>query len=242
MGLVMVVPSRGRPATVKDATEAFSATTQVGDTRLVWAVDRNDPDLRRYRTAVTKTRNRQVTVHAVDGGCMVAALNEAALQLAHDPTVEAVGFLGDDHRPRTHGWDAAFLGALREPGCGMVYGDDLFSSDFVPTHIAMRASIARALGWMAHPALRHMYVDTLWRDLGSAADALRYLKNPDPARTVIVEHMHYQCGKAEEDDAYRRVNAPEVYTADEQTFQGLHASGEIVRAASIIRRAVGGAA
>ncbi len=242
MGLAMIVPSRGRPQAVRELVEAFAATVQVGDTRLVWAVDRDDPDLRRYRTAVTKTHNRQVTVHAVTGGTMVAALNEAALLLARDdPTVEAVGFLGDDHRPRTPGWDAAFLTALREPGCGLAYGDDLFSSDFVPTHIAVRASIVDALGWMVHPSLRHMYVDTLWRDLGDAAEALRYLKDPDPDRTVIVEHMHYQCGKAVEDDAYRRVNAPAVYAADEHAFQELHASTEFARAVAVISSIVGGA-
>jgi hypothetical protein len=242
MGLAMIVPSRGRPQAVRELVDAFAATVAVGDTRLVWAVDRDDPDLRRYRAAVTKTRNRQVTVHAVEGGTMVAALNEAALLLARDdPTVEAAGFLGDDHRPRTPGWDAAFLTALREPGCGLVYGDDLYSSDFVPTHIAMRTSIVRALGWMVHPSLRHMYVDTLWRDMGNAAGALRYLKNASPERTVIVEHMHYQCGKAVEDEAYRRVNAPEVYAADEQAFRELHASGEIARAANVICSIVGGA-
>jgi hypothetical protein len=239
--LAMIVPSRGRPAAVKDMADAFLETRQLNTTRLVWAVDRSDPKLRQYKTAVTRTRDPLISLLVVAGGTMVAALNEAAAELTADQQVEAVGFLGDDHRPRTRGWDAAFLTALREPGVGMVYGDDLFSSDFVPTHIAMRSSIIYALGWMVHPDLRHMYVDTLWRDLGNTAGVLRYLKDEDPARTVVVEHMHYQNGKAAEDAGYKRVNAPEVYSADEQVFGRLTSSGEIVRYARLVAKVVGAA-
>jgi hypothetical protein len=219
---------------------AIDATRSVGDTRIVWAVDRSDPDLRRYRAAVAKSRRSQTTVLAVTGGTMVGALNEAVLTAVADTSVEAVAFLADDTHPRTDGWDAAFLSALREPGVGIVYPDDLFSSDFMPTHIAMRASIIRELGWMAHPNLKHLYVDTLWKDLGAASGCIRYLKHQDPARTVIIEHMHYQVGKSVEDDGYRRVNAPALYAEDEAAFRALHASGEVVRAAEVIRRLSGG--
>jgi hypothetical protein len=236
MGLVVIIPSRGRPKAVGDVTAAFAATVRVADTSLVWAVDRTDADLREYRSAVTRIRNPHVTVDVVDGGTMVAALNETAARAVADPEVEAVAFLGDDCLPRTLGWDAAFLSALRQPGVGIVYPDDLFSSNFVPTHIGMRASIVRELEWMAHPDLRHLYVDTLWKDLGSLSGCIRYLKDEDPDRTVVIEHLHYQNNKAPEDDGYRRVNHPDVYAADEATLAALRASGEIARAARVIQR------
>jgi hypothetical protein len=231
MSLVIVVPTRGRPDSVTDLVSTFVDTRQVGDTRIVLAVDATDTDLKRYRTAVTKTRRKDaVNVLSVTGGTMVAALNEAALTVISNPEVEAVGFFGDDHRPRTFGWDASYLTALRELGAGIVYGNDLLQYGFVPTQCAMSADIVRELGWMAHPSLRHMYVDTLWRDMGDAAGRLRYL--PD----VIVEHMHPLNGKSEEDEGYIRVNAKEVYAADEKTFNGLHANGVVSNAGNVIAR------
>jgi hypothetical protein len=52
VGLVMIVPSRGRPGTVKELVEAFATTVQVGDTRLVWAVDRLEEGIRRALEAL----------------------------------------------------------------------------------------------------------------------------------------------------------------------------------------------
>jgi len=39
-------------------------------------------------------------------------------------------------------------------------------------------------------------------------NALRYIPE------VVLEHLHPVAGKAEWDDQYREVNAPEVYSAD----------------------------
>lgn len=230
MALVMIVPSRGRPKAVRDLYEAFRDTRQVGDTRLVFAVDRTDTTLARYRTAVTRTRDPLVTVVAVDGGRMVAALNEAAAVVVADPTVEAVGFLGDDHRPRIPGWDASYLGALRELGAGIVYGDDLVQHAFVPTQCAITADVVRAWGYMCPPTLWHMYVDTWWKIVGEAAGKLRYL--PD----VVVEHLHPIVGTAAQDAGYERVNAKPVYDHDEQAFHALNASGQTLLDADTLRR------
>ena len=36
---------------------------------------------------------------------------------------------------------------------------------------------------------------------------------------VVVEHMHYLNGKAEQDDRYQEVNSSDVYTRDRATFE-----------------------
>lgn len=225
--LTVIVPSRGRPDSVLDLVNSVVDTRQIFTTNLVLAVDSDDPMLDLYRDVAT-TRPDAVRVEIVAGGWMVAALNEAAMRVVADPAVTAVGFLGDDHRPRTHGWDAAYLSALAELGAGIVYGDDLLQHEFVPTQCAMSASIIRALGWMAHPTLKHMYVDTLWRDMANVARRRRYL--PD----VVVEHLHYLNGKSPEDEHYKRVNAPAVFSSDEQAFNLLHSSGQVRRAGVMI--------
>lgn len=226
--LAVMVPSRGRPDAALRLINQVADTRQVATTHLVFAVDFDDPLLETYRSCIN-TRPDVARLVVVAGGWMVAALNEAVKHVITDTAVTAVGFFGDDHMPRTHGWDASYLSALREMGAGIVYGNDLLQYDFVPTQCAMSADIVRRLGWMAHPSLRHMYVDTLWRDMARPVGLLRYL--PD----VIVEHMHPHNGKAPNDEGYLRVNDPSVFQVDEQAFLELHASGVVRQVADLIR-------
>jgi hypothetical protein len=76
----------------------------------------------------------------------------------------------------------------------------------------MTSDIVRALGYMAPPALTHLFVDDFWRDLGRAADCLRYLPE------VVVEHLHPIAGKAEWDEGHKRVNAASMYAADRVAY------------------------
>ena len=212
MGLVVIVPSRGRPDSISELSTAFADTAYDPDTRLVVAVDYDDPDLRRYRDVVVGCRY-QATIITVAGGCLSAALNEAAETISGDPTVEAIGFMGDDHRPRTPGWDTSYLAALRQMTAGIVYGDDGLQHETLPTQCAISVSIVRALGWMCPPTLRHLWIDNIWLDLGSAAGCLRYLPN------VVVEHMHPYVGKGEMDDGYERVNSTEMINLDRAAYE-----------------------
>lgn len=212
--LVVIIPSRGRPHSVTELAETFANTTRDQNTRLWIAVDSDDPDIGEYQdAAVTATVDAQVTVMAVIGGYMSAALNEAAGVATNDPTVEAIGFMGDDHRPRTPGWDTIYLTALRKMGPGIVYGDDGLQAEALPTQCAMSASIVRALGWMCPPVLRHLWIDNFWLDLGRAAGCLRYLHN------VLIEHMHPYNGKAEMDTGYERVNSLEMIDHDRDAYE-----------------------
>lgn len=213
MSLVVIIPSRERPHSIADLAKAFIDTTQNQDTKLWLAIDSDDPDLNKYRDAVALTTDSRITVTAVTGGYMSAALNEAATVAVDDPTVEAIGFMGDDHRPRTPGWDTTYLAALREMGAGIVYGDDGLQSEALPTQCAMSASIVRTLGWMCPPTLRHLWIDNFWLDIGNAAGCLRYL--PD----VFVEHMHPYVDKAVMDAGYERVNSLEMIDHDRTAYE-----------------------
>jgi len=116
---------------------------------------------------------------------MVGALNAAFRAYNYEDKLGfAVGFMGDDHRPRTAGWDTEYLSVLRGFGTGFVYGNDLYQGETMPTQVAFTTDIARALSYMSPPELDHLCVDVVWRELGKRIDAIKYL--PD----VIVEHMH----------------------------------------------------
>lgn len=203
--LLVIVPSRGRPAAVTELADTF-AQTCTADTQLVIAIDAGNPQTDDY-LAATYGRVKLWINH--DEPTMVAALNTAASgMLAADPHIGAIAFMGDDHRPRTIGWDAAYLNTLRALGTGIVYGDDLLQHERIPTQVAMTANIVRGLGHMAPPTLTHLFVDNYWRDLGEGAGCLRYL--PD----VVVEHVHPFAGKAPMDEGYARVNDHGMYHAD----------------------------
>jgi hypothetical protein len=205
--LVVIVPSRGRPHTMVEMAEAFEET-RTADAELVFAVDSDDPSGQAYYDAASPAAK----VVMAPNRSMVDALNFVATALPMAVEATAVGFMGDDHRPRTVGWDRAYLDALAAKP-GIVYGNDLIQGPNLPTQCAMSTEIVRALGHMAPPALTHLYVDNYWRDLGKAAGCLTYL--PD----VVIEHLHPVAGKAAVDDGYRRVNAPEMYQRDAAAYE-----------------------
>lgn len=201
--LVVIVPSRGRPAAAVQVAQAFTATGATA--RLVFAVDEDDPT--RFAYADALGHYPATTVHYTPApSTMVKALNVMASTYANE--AYALGFLGDDHRPRTPGWDRLYVAALRELGTGIVFGDDLLQGARIPTQVAMTSDIVRALGYMAPPSLVHLAVDNWWKDLGEGAGCIRYL--PD----VVIEHMHPIAGKADWDEGHLRVNQQSMYDRD----------------------------
>ena len=98
----------------------------------------------------------------------------------------------------------------------------------LPTHVVMNASIVLALGWMAPPVLKHLWVDNAWKALGSAVNRLFY------APEVVIEHVHPFAGKAAMDAGYERVNSGEMIEHDQTAFEawmkvGFDSSVEIIK-------------
>jgi hypothetical protein len=194
--------------------EAFESTC-TDNTWLLFAVNEDDPTKEQYHRSLA-SRSSRVEIVYVDASSMVEALNLAAMNEVDGarPAPFAVGFMGDDHRPRTVGWDTAYLAALRNlGGAGIVYGDDLLQGKKLPTQCAMTSNLIRAMGWMAPPVLRHMYVDNAWKAIGDSLGILWYMSE------VIVEHMHPIAGKAEWDEGHKRVNDPDIYREDGERYR-----------------------
>lgn len=208
--LIVIVPSRGRPQSAIELAEVFK-TTCTADTDLVFAVDDDDPAGAEY-SALPELGLASVIRSASTS--MVDALNRRATGYAGldaELLPFAIGFMGDDHRPRTNGWDAAYLEALRAKP-GLVFGNDLVQGANLPTQMAMSTQLVAALGHMAPPTLTHLFVDNYWLALGRGADCITYL--PD----VVVEHLHPSVGTAPVDDGYLRVNNIGMFSRDETAF------------------------
>lgn len=233
--LTVLVPSRGRPHVVREMVETF-AQTCTADTKLVFVLDDDDPELFLYkREAVAiweEGRRFPLELHyhypRRDGQGMVAALNAAARfecitavgtgecrdERCPEPphwAPSAIGFMGDDHRPRTPGWDARYLSSLRA-GNLFVYGNDLLQEGKMPTQIAMRAAVVQRLGYIAPVGFQHLCIDLVWKDWGDGLGRIEYLED------VIVEHMHPACGKAQLDEGYERVNNSVVVENDSRWY------------------------
>lgn len=202
--LLYLVPSRGRPENAKELIQAWSETKDAdANTGLLFLLDGDDPRLEEYLAidlpnwAAMEVGQRQP---------VAVLVNKAAVARAKGNF--AIGFMGDDHRPRTPRWDAVILEALLEHGPSVIYTNDLFQKEKLPTSVVISSSIIRALGWYSPPGLIHMYMDNAWLALGDGLQRLLYLP------TVIVEHLHPVAGKAEWDQGYRDVNNEAVYAHD----------------------------
>lgn len=216
--LLVIVPSRGRPESLERVAAAWYETGAFADAGLVFAVDVDDPAYPQYRAALDRLAVADpgpTTINLMNAGAwrpMVPKLNRAAAMFAEQGHF-ALGFAGDDHLPRTRGWARRYLDELHQLGTGIVYGNDGIQGQRLPTQWAMTADIVRALGRMVPADVEHLYCDNAVKDLGEAADCLRYLPN------VLIEHMHPVAGKAATDAGYARVNRPEQYRRDRAAYE-----------------------
>lgn len=210
MNLVVLCPSRGRPDKAMEAYQSFLDTRHGTASQMMFVLDADD------RTEAYAGLPTIVVAPSGRRG-MTDPLNIA---VKHVWDTEVVGFIGDDHRFRTSGWDLIFIDQLRATGPGLVYGNDLNRPDGdIPTQIFGSGKIWQALGWMALPPCRHLYLDNAWRYVGEAIEQLYYF--PD----VVIEHMHPAFGKGNWDAQYADLNASTTYNEDREAYEGWLRSG-----------------
>ena len=183
--MLVIVPTRARPESAQRLIETWSElNTQA---HLMFCVDDDDPSLDAY---LALGADVQVGPRLRLG----PTLNERARLSAND--YEVLGFMGDDHVPRTQNWDITISNVLEEMGTGIVYGNDLLQRAALPTAVFMTSDIVRALGYFCPPELLHMYLDNAWLEWGRHAECITYLDD------VVIEHMHPALGKAPQDASY----------------------------------------
>lgn len=205
--MLVIVPSRGRPASLHRLCQAWADTAAgVHRAGLLVALDDDDDTAGDYP-------------HADDypflsyslAPCAGFAPRLTAEAVAHAPGWDILGSWGDDHIPRTSGWDTALIEALDRTG--FAYGDDKIQGPRLPTACHMTSNIVQALGWMTPPGFAHMYVDDVWFDLGQAIGRLTYL--PD----VIIEHLHPLVLGLPADQLVIDANTDEAMAADRARYR-----------------------
>jgi hypothetical protein len=195
--LCVIVPSRGRPANIGRLIDSWAATA--ANAHLLVVLDDDDPSFPDYVDVIDAADGDPALLDVIVGERirLGPTLNREAAQIARDWSY--LGFMGDDHNPETNCWDERVTDHLADMGTGFVYCNDLFQKSNLPTAVFMTSDIVQKLGYMCPPELVHMYLDNAWLDWGNGIDRLRYL--PD----VIIEHLHPEAGKAEDDERYAEV-------------------------------------
>lgn len=219
--LLVIVPSRTRPHNIARLMQAWSDTGASAD--LLVLVDDDDPELAGYFEAAEGCAVDLVVGPRQRIGPLV---DEYAVRFAD--AYDVIGFMGDDHVPRTVGWDNLILGASTP--WTVVYGNDLFQGENLPTAVFQGSGLIRTTGRFNPPGCVHLFLDNYWKTLGERLGTLTYL--PD----VIIEHVHYMAGKSVEDDLYREVNAPGMYDHDGRAWaayanDGMQADLDKIKAA-----------
>jgi hypothetical protein len=225
--LAVIVPTRGRPQNAARLARAFEETTASGALP-VFVADQDDPELPGYRNLLEIGSIPRLMIYGSTGGTgLCGPLNYAAT--AYADLVNYVGFMGDDHMPRTHGWDTLMIHELDSLRPRIVYGNDLLQGANLPTAVFMQSRMINAIGVMAPQCMRHLYLDNFWKHLGEQTGSLVYRGD------VVIEHLHPVAGKAEWDERYRAVNASEADTADRIAWEhyrdgvGMEATLKLVR-------------
>lgn len=191
--LTVYVPTKGRPDKIYDHETNFYSTSTI-NTRVVYIVSSNDPRKDDYFD-VSYIGDKPLIITPDKPG-FVDPLNKGYQLDRRSVYSYAVGFMGDDHFPRTQGWDQQLVEQLIKMKSGLVYANDGFQGENIPTQIAMTSDIPLALGYMTLPQLWHLYADNFWLDLGKALDKISYLPE------VLIEHMHPATGKVASDVGY----------------------------------------
>ena len=206
MSLTVICPTKGRPASVAAAWESFQATRIQPDTKLVFAISENEP-IATDDHLLYEGIPLVIVPHREWMNEILQSAVDRVLEGEASPSL--LGFIGDDNRFRTDGWDLVVTDILA--GGGYAYAWDLARND-IPTHVFVTASIVRALGYFGLRGARHLYIDNAWKVLGEGAGCLHYMGD------TIIEHLHPFFGKGQMDNVYRDANSEEMYSHDREVF------------------------
>src|SRR5215475_352614 len=145
--LAIIVPSRGRPASVARLTETCARTCRT-DYQLIWAFDDDDPDIQASKRAAGHG-------YVYTGERKGLAEWTNVLWRKHEHDFAYFASIGDDHIPQTDGWDKHLCGALAAHGGGFSYcwNGHVQATPNLPEMCVASAAVLSALGWFAEPSM-----------------------------------------------------------------------------------------
>jgi hypothetical protein len=217
--VAILTPSRGRPAMAGELIDHVRRMSHL-DARVYLGVDEDDPQRQDY-VDLHRDGERTHTLFVERRKNLVQWTNDLAHTVMGAPVPPRyLASLGDDHRPRTPGWDRLLTEAIEaRGGTGIAYGDDLYQGRRMATAWVVSADIVSALGWVMLPGLVHLFPDAAAMALADEAGCLLYCPE------VKVEHLHPLAGKSQVgkaltdmDESYMDSNSRSRYASDGEVF------------------------
>jgi len=179
---MMLLPSRGRPEQLRRFFEQ-SRPAYKGVVLL------DEDDVKNYFDV--RLPNNWTTIIAPRVS-LTRLFNRAFEQYPDEPFY---GLLGDDIVCKPKGWDHDLAAAAGQHD--IAYGDDGINGRQLCCFPFLGGELVRATGWLQHPALGHLYGDSVWFEIGRRLKLLRYRP------TVETRHFHWSLGLQEKDATAR---------------------------------------
>lgn len=153
--------------------------------RIAIVVDKDDPDFIAVNglriNTVSKVRTRPGIGEALNFVFQRAITQETR-----------IGWLADDIRYRTRGWDTIVSSHTES----IVYGRDGYQDEKLATHPFIRTELPNLIGFLWPPTLYHICGDVFWHDLGKAIGSIAY------DNRIYTKHLHPDCGLGAMDKTY----------------------------------------
>jgi hypothetical protein len=198
--ILMLCPTRGHSELRERLIETFFASRAVHST-ILFLVDDDCPVS--LIQLDNKIRYQTIPSHS-ERGC-VWPLNHATIP----KDCATLALLGDDIEFRDKDWEEKILTARQKSK--VVFADRNPTATGYGNHCFWDARITRALGFVAPPALRHLYVDDFYQEIGRQLHSLFYVD-------AGLEHIHPARGLREWDKLTHQLNQPALFYRDLLAF------------------------
>jgi hypothetical protein len=205
--IALLIPTRNRPNSIKHILEEYKIYGN-GYIDFVIGVDEDDEYIGDY---VRLANDYNVILYIAQRKRLGPTLNDMSVKYAKK--YFALGFIGDDMRPRTEGWDGKIMSSLQQLKTGIVHGDDGHWGKDLATQVFMTSDIVQTLGYMVPPGMIHMYLDNFWSEF--AREINKFVYRGD----ILIEHLHPAWGKAPKDSLYEETNTNERMNSDRLLYE-----------------------
>lgn len=202
---LVICPSRERLEKLQKMAESFKAKTSPQSALLV-CLDDDDPQIEKYKQFLGKN-----FAYYIGQRKTTTEIYNYILKVF--PDFKYYCLTNDDFVYLTAVWDVKLMGRIEEgDGWGVAYGDDRIAGERLPTTPMISGNIAKTLGWLQLPSLKHLYGDRVWRALSRGLGRLFYEQN------VIIQHEHPLDNKTAGDATFERTNSKQMYEVDRDAF------------------------
>lgn len=200
MSFSLLLPTRGRPASLKGLFESLvNTTSDLSGLEVVLYIDEDDVETRQVgHPSLSLVRLIKPP------GAKMGSMNRDCYDASRGSYVM---LMNDDVVFRTKGWDNGVLQAFSQfpDDVALVYGNDLHQGKRVPTFPIVSRTVCELIGGICPRDYLNVYIDVHLHDIFKKLarlghDRLVYLDD------VIFEHMHHEVGKSVMDSIYVKKN------------------------------------